>query len=425
MKARIAKVKTTRETMTKIYENLKKIFKQFMATVKQIYSEPTIQRNLSSKNTLIIRTIGISFFALLLWASFFEIEQTTRAQGQIIPISRSQIIQSFDGGVLEELMVREGDKVERDQVLAKLNKSRAQSSLQETKAKAAALSGAVSRLRAEVYGKKLVFDDLVKEYPEFRSNQIILFEKRQKAINDELSALKAQAELAKTELSMTEPLLKTGDVSVVEVIKLKRQVNDIEGQIANKKNKYFQDAQAELSKSEEELTGTLEILTQKKEQLERVELKSPMAGTVKNIRITTLGGVIKAGEEVMQVVPLGDDLMIEAKVRPSDIGFLKLGLPAIVKIDAYDYSIYGVLRGQVTFISPDTLTDETKTTSDQTYYRVQIQTKGTKFSGKPNETLEIQPGMIATAEIITGQRTVLSYLTKPITKTISESMRER
>lgn len=425
MKARIAKVKITRETITKIFENVIKVFEKFIATIKKIYSEPTIQRNLSNKNTLIIRTIGISFFALLLWASFFEIEQTTRAQGQIIPISRSQIIQSFDGGVLEELLVREGDKVERDQVLAKLNKSRAQSSLQETKAKAAALSGAVSRLRAEVYGKKLIFDDLVKEYPEFRSNQIILFEKRQKAINDELSALKAQAELAKTELNMTEPLLKTGDVSIVEVIKLKRQVNDIEGQIANKKNKYFQDAQAELSKSEEELTGTLEILTQKKEQLERVELRSPMAGTVKNIRITTLGGVIKAGEEVMQVIPLGDDLMIEAKVRPSDIGFLKLGLPAIVKIDAYDYSIYGVLKGQVTFISPDTLSEETKTTSDQTYYRVQIQTKGTKFSGKPNEKLEIQPGMIATAEIITGQRTVLSYLTKPITKTISESMRER
>jgi adhesin transport system membrane fusion protein len=165
-------------------------------------------------------------------------------------------------------------------------------------------------------------------------------------------------------------------------------------------------------------------LTQKKEQLDRVELKAPMAGIVKNVRITTLGGVIKPGEEVMQIVPVGDDLMIEAKVRPSDIAFLKPGLNAIVKIDAYDSSIYGNLDGKVTYISADTIIEESRS-GEQTYYRIQIQTQGKRFSGRPNENLEIQPGMTANVEIITGSNTVLSYLLKPVTKTLKESMKER
>jgi adhesin transport system membrane fusion protein len=250
------------------------------------------------------------------------------------------------------------------------------------------------------------------------------FRTRVKAINDELEVLQAQLKLAHKELEMTEPLLKQGDVSAVEVIRLQRQVNDLRGQIANKRNKYQQDSQAELAKAEEDLAGVMEVLTQKKEQLDRVELRAPMAGIVKNVRITTLGGVIKPGEEVMQIVPVGDDLMIEAKVRPADIAFLKPGLEAIVKIDAYDYSIYGGLKGKLTYISADTISEETKS-GEQTYYRVQIQTDGKQFSARPKESLEIQPGMTAQVEIITGSNTVLSYLMKPITKTLQESLKER
>lgn len=371
-----------------------------------------------------IRAVAIIFVVLFVWAAFAEIDQTTRAQGQVIPISRSQIIQSFDGGVLEELLVREGDKVEKGQLLAKLDRTRMQSTFLETRAKAAALSGTVSRLRTEVYNVPLVFEKILSEYPEFKANQKYLLNKRQKAINDDVSALKNQLELAKSELAMTEPLLKTGDVSKVEVIKLQRQVNDIQSQIINKQNKYFQDAQAELSKAEEELAAVSQILTQKQEQLDRVELRSPMSGTVKNVRITTLGGVIKPGEEVMQIIPSGDHLMIEAKVKPTDVAFLKPGLHAIIKIDAYDYSIYGTLNGKLTFISPDTINEDSKA-GEQIYYRVQIQTDDTNFSSKPKERIEIQPGMTSTVEIITGKHSVLSYLTKPITKTLSESMRER
>lgn len=389
-----------------------------MQSVREQAQDPSNQRR------RIIRIMAIIFFVLLLWASLSKIDQTTRAQGQVIPLSRSQIIQSFDGGVLDEMLVREGDAVEKDQVLARLNPTRMQSTYLETKAKAAALSGAVARLRAEVYNKPLKFDDLTKDYPEFRTNQRTLYIKRQKALNDELEVLEAQLKLARTELEMTQPLLKTGDVSKVEVIRLERQVNDLRGQIANRRNKYQQDAQAELAKAEEDLAGVLEVLTQKKEQLDRVELRAPMPGIVKNVRVTTLGGVIKPGEEVMQIVPVGDDLMIEAKVRPTDIAFLKPGLNAIVKIDAYDYSIYGNLEGKVTYISADTLTEESRS-GEQTYYRIQIQTQGKRFTGRPNEDLEIQPGMTASVEIITGSNTVLSYLLKPVTKTLQESMKER
>jgi adhesin transport system membrane fusion protein len=386
--------------------------------------EPDTERFSENSRRKLIRIVAIVFLVLFLWASLAEIDQTTRAQGQVIPVSRSQIIQSFDGGVLEELLVREGDKVEKGQLLARLDRTRMQSTFLETRAKAAALSGTVSRLRTEVYNTPLTFNKILNEYPEFKANQRFLLSKRQKALNDDVSALTSQLELAKTELAMTEPLLKTGDVSKVEVIKLQRQLNDIQSQIINKQNKYFQDAQAELSKVEEELASITQVLTQKQEQLDRVELHSPMSGTVKNVRITTLGGVIKQGEEVMQIVPSGDHLMIEAKVKPTEVAFLKPGLPVIIKIDAYDYSIYGTLNGKLTFISPDTINEESRS-GEQIYYRIQIQTDDTNFSGKPKERIEIQPGMTSTIEIITGKHSVLSYLTKPVTKTLSESMRER
>jgi len=414
--------------LSEITTLFKKIIKEYKLVNKyhQESSPDSGQQEVNSSQKL-IRITAVAFLVLLVWAGFSKIDQTTRAQGQIIPSSRSQIIQSYDGGVLQELLVKEGDHVEKDQILAKLDQTRMLTTYLEAKAKAAALSGNVSRLTAEVYGTPLKFDELLNEYKEFQSNQRILFNKRTKAINEEISALKEQLDLTVSELNMTQPLLITGDVSKVEVLRLQKQVTDVQAQIANKKNKYLQDAQAELNKSQEELAGVMQQVAQKKEQLDRVELRSPMSGTVKNVKITTLGGVIKPGEEVMQIVPSGDDLIIEAKVKPSEIAFIKPGLDVIVKIDAYDYSIYGSLHGKLTYISADTLVEENRTQAggDQTYYRVQIKTDGKKFSSKKSENLEIEPGMTATVEIITGSHTVLSYLTKPITKTITSSMNER
>jgi membrane fusion protein, adhesin transport system len=230
--------------------------------------------------------------------------------------------------------------------------------------------------------------------------------------------------LAVKELQMTEPLLKTGDVSRVDVLKLERQVADLQAQITNKRNKYLQDTQAEFSKVSEDLASAEQSLLQRKDQLDHAEIRSPSNGVVKNVRITTLGGVLKPSEELMQIVPVEDALLIEVKAKPTDIAFIKPGLPANVKIDAYDYSIYGTLSGHVTYISADTLSEDLRQ-GEQPYYRVQIKTDGKRFKGRPNEKLEIQPGMTAVGEVITGHSTVLRYLVKPLVKTLNESMVER
>jgi adhesin transport system membrane fusion protein len=232
------------------------------------------------------------------------------------------------------------------------------------------------------------------------------------------------AGLLKQELALNQPLLASGDVSRTDVLRLQRQLADLQSQITNKRNKYFQDAQAELGKVQEELAGVEQMLAQRKNQLEQTELRAPLRGVVKNVRITTRGGVIRPGEEVMQIVPLEDDLVIEAKVSPADIAFLKRGLDATVKIDAYDYTVYGDLPGTLTYISADTLNEDLKQ-NELPYYRVQVKAKGRQFSGRPNEVLEIQPGMTATVEIKTGSNTVLQYLAKPVVKTLSESLGER
>ena len=292
------------------------------------------------------------------------------------------------------------------------------------RAKSAGLTATVARLRAEVFGGEPEFPGMLGSYPQFRENQLVLFRKRKAAIDEEVSALQTLLGLARRELEMTEPLLKTGDVSRTEVLRLERQVAEIGSQITNKRNRYFQDAQAELSKALEDLAAVEQTMAQRITQVDQTELRAPLHGVVKNVRITTRGGVIRPGEEVMQIVPLEDDLLVEARVMPADIAFIKPGLSATVKIDAYDYTIYGDLPGKLVYISPDTLTEDLRQ-GEQPYYRVRVRTEGRRFSGRPNDDLEIQPGMTATVEIRTGTNTVLKYLTKPVVKTLSEALRER
>jgi membrane fusion protein, adhesin transport system len=360
------------------------------------------------------------------WAYLAEIDQITRAPGSVISSARSQIIQSQDGGVIEEMMVREGDVVQRDQVLVKIDGTRQQSSYLETRAKAAGLAITVARLQAEVLGREPRFPPEAKAYPEFRETQTMLFTKRQSAIKDELQSYENIKTIVQKELNMTRPLLKTGDVSATEVLRLERQIADTQAQITNRKNKYFQDTQAELSKALEDLAGVQQIMAQRKDQLTQTELRAPLHGIVKNVRVTTRGGVIRPGEEVMQIVPLEEDLVIEAKVSPADIAFIKTGMKATVKIDAYDYTIYGDLSGTLSYISPDTLTDNLNVQQgEQPYYRVQVKTDGRMFSGRPDQKLDIQPGMTSMVEIKTGSNTVLKYLSKPVIKTLNQSLGER
>lgn len=382
-----------------------------------------MQKEIRSGRVLIWSSV-LAIAGFLVWAAWAELDQITRANGQVIASSRNQVIQSPEGGVLADLLVREGAQVKRGQMLARFDKTRTEAGYLESIAKAAALKATVSRLNAEIFGGVPKFPPELGKYPEFRANQLALFNKRQSAVRDEITALEKSMRLILEELEMNMPLLKTGDVSRSDVIRLQRQLSDIEGQITNRRNKYLQDCQTELSKTQEDLAGITQIVAQRKEQLDYTEVRSPMDGIVRNVRLTTLGGVAKPGEEIMQIVPVDDDLIIEAKVKPADIAFVKPGLPATVKLDAYDYSIYGALDGEVTYISADTLDVDVRN-NEQPYYRVQIKTSIRNLVGKNNERIDIQPGMTAVAEIKTGKKTVLQYLLKPITKTISESMEER
>ncbi|WP_151446333.1 HlyD family type I secretion periplasmic adaptor subunit [Lacisediminimonas profundi] len=366
----------------------------------------------------------IAVAGFVLWAQWAELDQITRASGQVIASSRNQVIQVPEGGVLAEMPVREGSLIKRGQLLARFDKTKAEAGFLESQAKVAALTMTMARLQAEVFGRELVLPRDAARYPEFRDNQLALYRKRQSALREEVQSLDNARKLVREELEMNLPLLKTGDVSRAEVLKLQRQLVDTEAQITNRKNKFLQDAQAELVKAQEDLASAQQVLAQRKEQLDFTEVRAPMDGVVRNVRLTTLGGVARPGEEIMQIVPADDDLIVEAKVRPADIAFVKPGLPATVKMDAYDYSIYGVLNGKVAYISADTLNEDVRN-NEQPYYRVQIKTSGRNLAGRQNEKIDITPGMTATIEIKTGQQTVLRYLTKPVTKTISESLGER
>lgn len=372
--------------------------------------------------TLWITILALAVF--FIWANYSELDTITRGQGAVIANSKTQSIQSFDGGVIENIHVKEGDTVQKNQILVTLEKIKIEAAFREQRSKVAALRAAKARLNAEIFGGQPKFDDDIKDYPQFKINQLKLLERKRSMIKEQIDAFELSLRIVKKQLQMTKALVPTGDVSLMEALKLQNQVSDMSAQIENTKNKYFQDTQTELNKIEEDLSASLQTLALRQDQLDHVVLRSPTNGIVKNIRITTLGGVVKPSEEVMQIVPAEDDLVIEAKIKPSDIAFLRKGQNANIKIDAYDYSIYGSLEGKLIYISADTLTEEAKQ-NEPSYYRIKVQTQGRQFSGRPQEKIEIQTGMTAIVEIKTGKNNVLKYLFKPLIKTIDSSLTER
>lgn len=371
-----------------------------------------------------LRVMMVGLLLLLVWSAIGKIDQVTRAPAQIIAADRTQLVQSPDGGVVTQLHVKEGDEVKAGQLLVTLQKERAAAAVSDSSAKVAALRITLARLHAEVYGTRLVFEDDLLSYADYIRNQTDLYNKRQRAFKDDVNALENILLLAEDELRINRQLEATGDVSRAEVLRLQRSAADVRAQLASKRNKYFQDAQAEMTKAQEELSSQTEQLRDRSQVLEHTELVAPVDGVVNNIKINTLGGVVRAGETVIELLPVGDNLIAEAKVPPADIAFVAVGQDASVKLDAYDSSIYGAMHGKVSYISPDVLTEESKQGA-QTYYRVRIQLTNTEFKGDKAKEIQLRAGLTATVEIKAMERTVLSYLTKPISKTFSQSMGER
>lgn len=365
-----------------------------------------------------------SLFALIIWANFAKLDNVSRAPGQIIPSGKTQVIQSNEGGVIDRIYVREGDIVKKDQIVLDISVDKISAAVIEARSKVAALRVVMQRLDAELYEKPLIFNDEFSDYPELTNNQQSLYNKRVKAFNDDIGSLNKMKSLLITELNLNKPLLQNGDISRVEVLRLERSIADIEAQISNKQNKYLQELQSELAKTEEDLISAEQILTQREVSLRDATVRSPSNGIVKNIRLTTIGGVLRPGDEIMQIVPTGDELILESKVLPSDIAYVKVGQMASVKFDAYDASIFGAATGVVSYVSPDTII-EAKPGGEITYYRVHIKVDTRQMRAGDKQKIVIQPGMVASAEITTGSQTVINYLLKPISKTFDNSLGER
>ncbi|HRA77494.1 MAG TPA: HlyD family type I secretion periplasmic adaptor subunit [Burkholderiaceae bacterium] len=366
------------------------------------------------------------------WAAASELEEVTRGQGRVVPSSKEQVIQLLDPGVLTEMLVREGDSVEKDQLLLRVDDTRATALLRELQAKTHALAAAAARARAEAYGGKPEFPAEARASPALIRRETEAFNARRRALDDSVDALRRGMTLLDREIEITEPMVGRGLVSEVELLRLKRQRNDLALQLSDRQNKFRTDAAADLIKFEAELSQARETLVARADAAERTEMRSPMKGTVKSIKVSTIGGVVQAGQEIMTIVPTEDTLVIEAYVRPADVAFIHPGQKAVVKISAYDYAIYGGLDGTVENISPDTLRDERRAgtpvadVADEanSYYRVLVRTTSNALTTPNGQVLPIIPGMTASVEMLTGRKTVLQYLVKPLNRA-SEALRER
>lgn len=379
-----------------------------------------VSSHASVRLTLWVAIAGL--VVLTVWAGMTEIDQVKRAQGQVIASDRTQVIQAVDGGVLRELFVQEGEEVKAGQLLASFEKTRVRAALDDTQGKVMALRITLARLRAEVYGQGLSFDPEMKAYPSLIENQTNLFNRRKTAFTEDIQALRKVRAVLLEESAMITKLESTGDVSQADILRSRRQIADIEAQITTRHNKFFQDAQAEMTKAQEDLNAQTEALNDRTQLLEQTDMTAPSRGLVKNIRVTTLGGVVRAGDTVMELLPTQSGLVLEAKVYPGDIAFVTVGQAANVKLDAFDASIYGGFRGEVVYVSPDTLTEETQR-GPQPYYRVHVKIGDKDFRGEKAPRMEVRPGMTAQVDLVVGQRSILSYLTNPVSKVLTQALR--
>lgn len=362
----------------------------------------------------------VSFCA---WASWAKLDEQVRARGEIVVTSRSQVIQVVDGGVLERLHVRQGDRVEAGELMAELERGRFQARLAEAKAKAMNLRANIDRLTAELTGEPLAFRDSVAEEPGLVRTQTALHQTRMEQQREERESLQRTLALARRELTALEELASTGDAAQAELLRSMRQVSELEAELTNKRNEWRRKAREEFTDSQAQLDEAQQVLRQRQQELDATYLRAPMSGTVKNVEVTTVGAVLKSGEKLMEIVPSGEPLIVEAKVSPRDVAFIRPGLKANVKLDAYDFTVYGALRGEVTYISPDTIDEDLKQ-DEEPYYRVLVEIE--KVPERVDlKKQEVIPGMTATVEIITGERTVMKYLLKPILRGSAAALTER
>jgi adhesin transport system membrane fusion protein len=412
---------------------------------------------------VLLAAIAVFFLLFLGWASWASLDEVTRGDGKVIPSSQVQVVQNLEGGIVAEILEREGAVVEAGQALLRIDNVLAASELRENRQRQVALQGALARLRAEVARAALRFDPALAEAaPAVVESETALHAARQDALASETEILRNQAEqrrqeiaeldsrqaqlerslaLARQELAITEPLVAKRVVAKVDLLRLQRQVSELEGQLAatelalprvrlalqeaeRRTEERFlafrAEAQRELNAVQAELAALTETITADADRVRRTDVRSPVRGTVKRLHVTTVGGVIQPGQDLVEIVPLEDTLLVEARVRPADIAFLRPGQAAVVKITAYDFALYGGLDAVVEDISADTITDQ----EGESFYRIRVRTASNALE-RAGEPLPIIPGMTTQVDILTGRKTVLDYLLKPVLRVQERALRER
>jgi len=431
---------------------------EFMSEV----SAATMESAPRTGHSLLILTVFF-FICAGWWASVTELDEVTRGEGKVIPSSKIQVIQNLEGGILSEVLIAEGQIVEKGDVLLKIDDTRFSSSFRETELKYWELLARSTRLQAEADGDDLVLPEkLINDKPQLAAAERSLYQTRQRELESNVDVLQQQArqreqelretqsklnklrtsyELSNQELGMSEPLVSVGVISEVEILRLKRTVNELHGdmettrlaiprirsslsevnqKIEDAKLRFQSESASQLSEVQAELARTEETVTSAEDRVTRTQVRAPVKGKINRLMINTVGGIIQPGEDLVEIVPVDDNLLVEAHIRPSDIAFLRPGQNAMVKFTAYDFSIYGGLPAKLERISADTITNE----EDESFYIIYLRTNENNIDSSKGP-LEIIPGMTVTVDILTGKKTVLDYLLKPILKAKNEALRER
>ena len=417
--------------------------------------------------TLLLVVLVVMFGSGIAWAGWAELDEVTRGQGRVIPAGRNQVVQSLEGGIVKEILVKAGDRVEESDLLLRIDDTGFASDLGELMAKSASLRTKLLRLghelRGEDAGPPEVPADLRELAPDTVAAELELYDMRRQSLAGQRQVLQervrqrqrelaeiavnqarleANLALAREEEALKKPLAQRGVVPRTDVIRLKREIVDLEGQLAVSKEqqprleaaireaegqvkelelRFREEAQAEFSQATAEFTIVRESMRSARDRVVRTEVRAPVSGIINALNVNTIGGVVSAGESLAEIVPVEDLLRVEVKVRPSDIAFVHPNQPALVKISAYDFSIYGGLQGAVEKISADTSVDED---TREVFYLVTVRTDESEL-GSGTEALSIIPGMVASVDIMTGKKTVLDYLLKPFNKARYEALRER
>ncbi len=399
----------------------------------------------------------------LVWAHFAVLDEVTTGEGKAIPSSKVQTIQNLEGGIVAEIFVREGQVVDKGDPLLRLDDTRFVSNMSESEADRLALLARVERLSAEGEGRPLQLpEEIAKVAPGLAADEEALYRSRQQGLSSEVSILQEQLRqktqelaefrakaqqyrsslgLIQSELNMSEPLVASGAISQVEVLRLRRSavetrgslnatnlaipraesgVKEVERKIEEARLTFRTNALKELNEVRTELSKITASSRAIEDRVSRTGVVSPVRGIVKQLKVNTIGGVVQPGSDLLEIVPLEDSLLIEARIRPQDVAFLHPGQQAMVKFTAYDYTIYGGLKAKLEMIGADTITDE----DGKSFYLIQLRTDKSHL-GSVDKPLLIIPGMVANVDIITGQKSVLDYLLKPVLKARSEALRER